>query len=149
MSTVDAGVVRPDPQDSEELAAIRAQFDALSAEGYRPVLMGPDGKHQELPENIYNVLRLIVDALAEGHTVTVLPDDRQLTTQQAADILRVSRPHLIKLLERGEIPFDRTGTHRRVRAQDVLEYRRKRSAERQEQLRNLTQLSQDVEGHYS
>jgi excisionase family DNA binding protein len=73
---------------------------------------------------------------------------RDLTTQEAADLLRVSRPHLIKLLDAGEIAHHRVGCHRRLRTEDVLAYRERRDAERSERLRELAQLSEEVKGGY-
>ncbi|HEX5503538.1 MAG TPA: excisionase family DNA-binding protein, partial [Thermomicrobiales bacterium] len=73
-----------------------------------------------------------------------VPVYRELTTQQAADLLNVSRQYLIRLLERGDLPFTRTGTHRRIRLDDVLRYKDARSARRREGLRRLTRLSEEL-----
>jgi excisionase family DNA binding protein len=110
-------------------------------------LIGPDGRAVELPASAVALLRRLVHFLAEGHAVTVEPQDRELTTQQAAAILNVSRPYLVRLLDRGTIPATRTGTHRRVRLEDLLVYKRQRDAERRAALRELTHLS-DTLGLY-
>lgn len=83
----------------------------------------------ELPAEIYRVLRQVVEALHQGHAVTVVPVTQTLTTQQAADLLGVSRPTVIKLLDEGRIPYDRNGTHRRILLRDLLAYRDRRRAE--------------------
>ncbi|OGA15728.1 MAG: hypothetical protein A3H32_04835 [Betaproteobacteria bacterium RIFCSPLOWO2_02_FULL_63_19] len=81
--------------------------------------------------------------LLAGKGVRIIEDDRALTTQQAADLLDVSRPHLVKLLERGEIPqLPKVGRHRRVSRFEVLSYKRERDAKREEALGELTALSQ-------
>lgn len=77
---------------------------------------------------IHRVLRQVVDALSHGRAVTVAPQSATLTTQQAAELLGVTRPTVIKILERGEIPFQKVGTHRRLLLADVLEYRTRRRA---------------------
>ncbi|GGM59849.1 hypothetical protein GCM10011608_51160 [Micromonospora sonchi] len=87
------------------------------------------GDRVELPAEIYGVLRQVVEALQQGFAVTVAPRTLTLTTQQAADLLGVSRPTVVKLLDEGRIPFERVGTHRRVRLPDLLAYREKRRAE--------------------
>jgi excisionase family DNA binding protein len=78
----------------------------------------------ELPAAAVTSLMDILDKLAAGQEVMVVSKDAELTTVQAADVLHVSRPFLIKLLEAGEIPFHKVGTHRRVRMVDVLDYKR-------------------------
>jgi excisionase family DNA binding protein len=86
------------------------------------------GDRIELPAEVYRVLRHVVEALRHGFAVTVMPLTQTLTTQQAADLLGVSRPTLVKLLDEGKIPFDRVGTHRRILLRDLLTYREERRA---------------------
>src|SRR5437899_2631365 len=129
--------------DSERPALKRIE-GALGNVNRVPKLMGPDGEEIELPESVFHVLRQIVYYLAQGRAVTIVPLNKELTTQEAADILNVSRPHLIKLLERGEIPFAKTGTHRRIRFSDLIEYKKRRDSERRRGMAELTQMSQEL-----
>jgi len=130
---------------SFEEGKILRELDAVLAEdrgGARLVALS--GEEIQLPGSVYEVLARVVHELARGNGVSVLPVDAELTTQQAADLLNVSRPHLIKLLEEERaIPFHRTGRHRRVGLQDLLEYRKRRNSERRGLLRKLTQDAQD------
>ena len=73
-----------------------------------------------------------------------MPIDRELTTQQAADLLNNSRPYLVKLLEQGESPYTKTGTHRRIRFSDLMNYKVRRDGQRAEALTELTQQSQEL-----
>jgi excisionase family DNA binding protein len=91
---------------------------------------------------------LVVRSLARGQAVTLIPEGRELTTQQAADLLHVSRPHLIKLLEQGVIAHYLVGTHRRIRIDDALEFRRHRSDDRRQKLAELMRLSEEAVGGY-
>jgi excisionase family DNA binding protein len=107
-----------------------------------PKLIGSDGEKIELPETVVRALRQVVHAMARDRAVTVVPVDKQLTTQQAADVLNVSRPYLIQLLDEGELPHTKTGTHRRIRLDDVMAYRERRDRERMAALDYLSALGQ-------
>lgn len=147
-SQVLDNVVAPDPAEQAAMTSLHAQVDDMSKTGYRPVLLGPDGSHLELPESAFRALSFVVRGMAAGQTMTLMPTGTRLTTQQAAELLHVSRPHLVKLLDGGDIPHEKVGTHRRVCIEDVLAYRAQRSERRLDQLRELSQLSQELEGEY-
>jgi excisionase family DNA binding protein len=72
-----------------------------------------------------------------GRAIVLIPENQQLTTQRAADLLGVSRPHLIKLLESGELPYHRAGSHRRVYLKDLVAYQKRRDAERKAALDSI------------
>jgi len=86
----------------------------------------------------------IVQHLRAGHGVTVAPLHAELTTVEAAELLNVSRPHLIKLLDGGPLPFRMVATHRRLRLVDVLAYRDGQAAEAREALNELTRQAEDL-----
>jgi excisionase family DNA binding protein len=91
----------------------------------RPRLTGPEGRSVELPEQMFEVLLQVAAAMKAGLAVTVAPHHLTLTTQEAADLLRISRTTLVRLLETGAIPFEKPSRHRKVRLDDLLEYRRR------------------------
>jgi len=82
--------------------------------------------------------------VGSGRSVTIVPTDEQLSTQRAADILNVSRPYLIKLIEREEIPCEKVGRHRRLRAQDVFDYKKRRDEARDDALSRLAEVDADL-----
>lgn len=101
--------------------------------------------HQvELPTT---ALRLLVDILAEladGNAVQVVPIHAELTTQEAADLLNVSRPHIVKLLEEGLLPFHRTGKHRRVRFADLMQFKSDRERASEQAMEQLAKQAQEL-----
>lgn len=141
-------VLRPASSEEDRFIELRDQLHALFGEAKKPYLLSPDGERIDIPESAFEALRIVIDAMADGRSITLVPHDKELTTQEAGDILHVSRPHLIKLLDRGDLPFHRVGTHRRIRVDDVLAYRDRRDAERSAALDELTKLSEELPGGY-
>ena len=95
-----------------------------------PVLVSTDGEKVELPDAVFRLLKDIVRNMQLGRAIVLIPENQQLTTQRAADLLGVSRPHLIKLLEAGELPYHRAGSHRRIYLRDFVAYQKRRDVER-------------------
>lgn len=128
-----------------EAAAVVQLRDFMAAkpigERRHASLRSPDGHQLEIPNSIYKVLVAAVGAMAQGNAVSIVPVHHELTTQQAAELLGVSRPHLVKLVDAGEIPHHKTGSHRRIYFEDLMRYRDVRDAERSAALRELTRKS--------
>jgi excisionase family DNA binding protein len=95
-----------------------------------PALVGPNHESVELPGFIYDILLQVVGYLRQGKGVSIVPVMAELTTQQAANLLGVSRPFLVGLLHDRRIPFHKTGTHRRIYRKDVMDYRDRRDSDR-------------------
>jgi excisionase family DNA binding protein len=125
------------PEDLEAMLDLSKFLDQVTAPA---ALVGPDGQTVPLPLEAFRVLRQVAQAMRVGKAITVAPIDQLLTTQEAATFLGISRPTLVKLLESGEIDFERPGAgrHRRVRLHDVLDYQRRKRAERRTDLDELT-----------
>jgi excisionase family DNA binding protein len=106
-----------------------------------PSLVSPAGERLELPGTVFEVLRAAVGFMSHGQSVTLVPDNQVITTQRAADILGMSRPFFIGLLDTGLMAHHRVGNQRRVYLRDVLEFSKKRDKER---LASLDRLARDA-----
>jgi excisionase family DNA binding protein len=127
-----------DAQNVRELDEILAKEEGVA------VLVAPSGEKRELPHSVYKVLRDLVHYMSHGVTVELMPMHSELTTQHAAEILGVSRPHLVKLLEQEEIPYHMVGKHRRIRLDDLLVYKHRRDSKRQEILEQIRADSEEL-----
>ena len=133
------------PISNAEKLEIQQLYEQLrSAEAK---LVGPDGKTELLPNNIYSFLHRLLADLRAGSSVTILQAKASLTTVEASKLLGMSRQFLVGLLEKGEIPFHMVGTHRRIYARDVMAYKARRDVERRKALDDLVQ-AETAEGIY-
>ena len=103
-----------------------------------PALISSSGERVELPNTVYEVLRKVVELMVRGQSITLSPDKQVVTTQRAADLLGMSRPFFVKLLQAGVMAHHRVGNQRRVYLKDVLLFAKRRDQERQEALDRLT-----------
>jgi len=106
-------------------------------------LVSSTGERIEFPNTVYQILRRVVTLMARGQAITLIPDDQVVTTQRAADLLGVSRPFFIKLLDTGAMAYHRVGNQRRVYLREVLSYAQKRENERRAALARLSQAAVD------
>ena len=161
---ISDGSARParryDPQDDpvaaplEQRAEVAALFHALDTMAHRPKgrgpkckLVGPKGETIGIPESVFYVLERVAEVLARGDSLTVVPIGQRLTTQQAADLLNVSRQYLVRLLDEKRIPFTKTGKHRRLRIDDVLAFKENRDRNRRAGMRELSRLTEELGGY--
>lgn len=122
----------------EEVAGRFAELvTALEASSGTTPQLVIDGQSIELTPRMAEVLLQVADAMGRGRAVTVAPQDQRLTTQEAADMLGISRPTLVRMLEAGEIPFEKVRRHRRLFLTDVLEFRERQRRAANEALSDM------------
>jgi excisionase family DNA binding protein len=130
--------VTPVGISSKESAQIRA-LRQLVHEG--PIkLVGAKGRRAELPSAVVGLLDEILKNMQAGRTVHIVPESPQLTTQRAANLLGVSRPFMVRMLEEGQLPFHMVGSHRRVYLKDLLAYQKRRDAERHDAINRMARM---------
>lgn len=102
----------------------------------------------KLPDSALRILLASLDEIGKGNAVRLVPQHTELSTQEAAEILNLSRPYIVRLLDAGKIPSHKVGTHRRVRIDDVLAYKQKSDADRLDALKNLVEEAQELDMGY-
>lgn len=132
---MNANITLPSAQDAEQAQiAIRALSAVLKKKAVRTLRVQPEGVKKPVtvtvPKEAFELFLDILAQMANGNAVSIVPVHAELTTQQAADLLNVSRPFLIGLLDEGKIPYRAVGTHRRVLAADLLAYKKEDQAHR-------------------
>jgi excisionase family DNA binding protein len=117
----------------EETGPLSKMLAVMNNEGPAR-LVGPDGTEFELPAEAYRVLHDVLAAMSKGLAITLVPRHTMLTTQEAADLLGISRPTVVKLITEGEIAHEQRGRHRRLLLTDVLAYQERARTERKRHL---------------
>ncbi len=136
------------PGEGDAFKSLEHQIEAIYDRHDSAQLVNGNGNATEIPDAALRAFRLIVRRMAHGQRLALVSHGEELTTQQAADLLHVSRPHLVKLLDRGDIPSHKVGSHRRVQTADLLAYRAKRNTTRRTKLDELARISQELPGGY-
>src|SRR5256885_7265289 len=122
---------------TEKERALLPQLLAMAQRDRNPCLKSKDGTEIRLPDAIFQVLVKVIEDMRNGRAIVLLPEDESFTTQAAANFLGMSRQHFVTLLESGQIPFHRVGSHRRVTFRDLRDYAKNRDAERRARLDSL------------
>lgn len=125
--------------------AATALARARNDDGSLTIFVDADGKEMRLAPAVGDVVIDLLGLLARNNMVTIVPTGAELTTQQAADLLNVSRPYLSGLLKDGTIEHVQVGSHRRVRLEDLMAYKARRDAGRRGALREMARLGQDFD----
>lgn len=139
-------VHQPTPDEIETARLAARTLARVTPGDHQIAVVDNDGESDpvRVPANVFRSLVRMLVEVGNGNAVAVVPVKAELTTQQAADLLNVSRPHLISLLEKGELPFRNVRTHRRLCAQDVLNFKAKTDLARAEALAELARLDQEM-----
>ncbi len=143
-----ATALPPTPEVAEEAkVALRALAPLQRRrQPSRPIRVRAEGEGKDvtvtMPRTAFEHLLEILGQMANGNAVTIVPVHAELTTQQAADMLNVSRPYLVQLLESEQIPYRKVGTHRRIKAADLIAYRQRDDARRRKAADELSREAQ-------
>lgn len=106
------------------------------------------GEFVTIPRKALDLLFSILSNMSEGKSISLVPSESEMSTQQAADMLNVSRPHIVKLLEQGVIPYKKTGSHRRVLLEDLIKHNEKLKGQRIDSLKLLAKQAQELKLGY-
>jgi excisionase family DNA binding protein len=144
LATLDHQPITAREEDRPNLIKLENLLEHLEPSTISSQLVSTSGEAIDLPQPVLNLLRQMVHELLQGNSVTIVPIHKELTTQEAADILNVSRQYLVELLEAQDIPHTKVGTHRRIRFGDLMNYKNDRDAKRREGLSQMAKKSQKL-----
>lgn len=136
--------IMPSADDAELAAQASRQLSRVKDEGAELRVQIDGGETLRLPKSAGILLYRLLTEMAQGNAVTLIPIHAELTTQEAADYLNVSRPYLIRLLEEGRMKFNMVGTHRRVKFSDLEAYRKATEEDRQHIMEELAAQAQQL-----
>jgi excisionase family DNA binding protein len=125
------------------LKGVSKKLRTVSTPGVK-IKIQETGEFITIPKKALSLLITILSNMSEGKSITIIPTDSEVSTQQAADMLNVSRPHLVKLLESNTIPFKKVGSHRRILLRDLITYEKSLQRTREEKLKFLSEQAQDL-----
>jgi excisionase family DNA binding protein len=135
-------------EDQKIANHILSMLESTSKRSKRKFQICIENKQQkdliELPTAVSNLLLDIIECIANGKSISMFPTDKTISTQEAADLMGVSRPHVVKLLEDGKIPFKKVGSHRRVQVKDVQQYEQKLHQTRKQKISLLAKQAQEL-----
>jgi excisionase family DNA binding protein len=130
--------------DAPQIARLDQALRDVEGASRRLEITLSDGQRVGVPDGIRRALALVAREMAAGNGVAVIPVHHELTTHEAAAALHVSRPHLIRMLDEGRLPYRKIGTHRRIRYDDVMAYRAREEERREALLARIARESQDL-----
>ncbi|MCX7115015.1 MAG: helix-turn-helix domain-containing protein [Gammaproteobacteria bacterium] len=148
MSLHSTAIQNPTKTDIGVAKKSSLTLGSLSSHKISPAYLNIEDKTVELPRSAVKLLLEILNQIAEGNALTLIPEHANLSTQEAADLLNVSRPFVVKLLESGEIPYQKVGNRRRVLADQVLKYKERTHHARVKILQELVDQAQDLDMGY-
>jgi excisionase family DNA binding protein len=150
MTAIFEDAVAPTEQDTKLAQESSRRLSSLTKKDRIKIVRAGDDQSSaiELPRAAVDLLARILTEMAEGNAITLIPIHAELTTQQAASMLGVSRPFLIQQMEAKKIPFRKIGTHRRIRFKDVMDYKRRIDADREKVLDQLAAEAQELKMGY-
>jgi excisionase family DNA binding protein len=149
METVIEKITKKDQELAKSsVSKIRKAAIAVKHSGNAKIKIQEHHEFLDIPEKAFHLLVEILVNMSEGKSIALIPSETEISTQQAADMLNVSRPHIVKLLEGEIIPFKKVGTHRRIELRHLLEYEKKLKRNRQQNLDFLAEQAQELKLGY-
>jgi len=138
------------PTSEEQLAARESYESLVSSIGLLhtdlpEIEIAETGGKIRIPVSVLRLLAQILKEISQGNPVTVVPEATEITTQAASEVLGCSRPHVVRLLEEGKIPYTKVGKHRRIRYDDLMSFKKKMKVSQKKKLQDLMKLDEESE----